>query len=162
MRYVLIVLCCLALVRAGTGQTPAETKKIKIKKGELYLNLPVNAGDPSVTATITLDGKILDRFSITLARQTPQYYTYFDVSAYQGKTLVFSVESNEQTGKGALALDKVYAAATYSGQDSLYNEKGRPQVHFSAQRGWINDPNGLIYHNGEYHLYFQHNPYGWP
>ena len=70
-------------------------------------------------------------------------------------------EGDHNTAAGS-RLDKVVAAASYPGQDSVYKEKARPQVHFSSQRGWINDPNGLIYHEGEYHLYFQHNPYGWP
>jgi len=39
-------------------------------------------------------------------------------------------------------------------------EKYRPALHFSAQNTWINDPNGLIYHDGVYHLYFQNNPHG--
>src|SRR5579871_2097633 len=42
----------------------------------------------------------------------------------------------------------------------LYDETYRPQFHFSPQRNWMNDTNGLVYYRGNYHLFFQHNPVG--
>src|SRR6266568_3884136 len=45
-------------------------------------------------------------------------------------------------------------------QQELYDESFRPQVHFSPERNWTNDPNGLVFFHGEYHLFFQHNPFG--
>ena len=44
--------------------------------------------------------------------------------------------------------------------DSLYKEQYRPRFHYSPATNWCNDPNGLVYHNGEYHLFYQYNPFG--
>jgi fructan beta-fructosidase len=41
-----------------------------------------------------------------------------------------------------------------------YKETYRLQFHFSPEKNWMNDPNGLVYHDGEYHLFYQHNPFG--
>jgi len=52
------------------------------------------------------------------------------------------------------------AAAQTPPADDLYREPFRPQIHFSPLQQWMNDPNGLVYEHGEYHLFFQYNPYG--
>ncbi len=44
--------------------------------------------------------------------------------------------------------------------DADYNQKHRPQFHFTSRKNWLNDPNGMMYYDGEYHLFFQHNPKG--
>jgi sucrose-6-phosphate hydrolase SacC (GH32 family) len=45
-------------------------------------------------------------------------------------------------------------------KDVGYDQALRPQFHFSSLKGWHNDPNGMVWYDGEYHLYFQHNPKG--
>jgi fructan beta-fructosidase len=52
------------------------------------------------------------------------------------------------------------AASDGSAGERLYQERYRPQLHFTARKNWLNDPNGLVYYQGEYHLFFQHNPTG--
>lgn len=48
--------------------------------------------------------------------------------------------------------------ALKSFSSALYDEPYRPQLHFSPPAGWMNDPNGLVYHDGLFHLFYQHNP----
>jgi sucrose-6-phosphate hydrolase SacC (GH32 family) len=61
---------------------------------------------------------------------------------------------------GMLAAMIVLHGSPTSGQTAAYDQPYRPQIHFSPRRNWTNDPNGLVYFRGEYHLFFQYNPFG--
>ncbi len=59
---------------------------------------------------------------------------------------------------GLLLGTSLLAQGTHS--DALYDETYRPQYHFAPAKNWMNDPNGPIYYKGEYHLFYQYNPFG--
>ena len=63
--------------------------------------------------------------------------------------------------RGSIALIPVFAlASTVFAQTATYSEPYRPQFHFSPAVNWTNDPNGLVYHDGEWHIFYQYNPFG--
>ncbi|TDQ06624.1 glycoside hydrolase family 32 protein [Pedobacter metabolipauper] len=131
----------------------ANSADITIKITKKYLNLPISQRQDRGTMQFSIAGKQERSFRIRLAANEPEYWVFCDMSALKGKTINISYD-----GHGA-GLSKIYQDDQIAGQDSLYNEKNRPQFHFTSRRGWINDPNGMIFYEGEYHLFYQHNPY---
>lgn len=128
-------------------------EEIKIKIDKQYLNLPVSHDQDRSKMTFKVDGEPDLSVVIRLAAGNADYWVFKDVSHLKGKTLTISYDGNSE------GLNKIFQDDVIVGQDNLYKEKNRPQFHFTTRRGWINDPNGLIYYDGEYHLFYQHNPY---
>lgn len=122
-----------------------------------YLHLPVANGAAKRRMQMVIDGTPVRVFDIELAPNEPDWWAYIDIRSWRGRQAVLKVNALTP-GRGGLRLvdqtDEIKGAAT------LYDEPLRPQFHFSQKRGWNNDPNGMVYHDGEYHLFFQHNPYG--
>lgn len=62
--------------------------------------------------------------------------------------------------KGILLLGLAILITSSKPDKDYYNELYRPQFHFTPEKNWHNDPNGLVYYDGEYHLFYQYNPKG--
>lgn len=144
MKCVLFVLVTLFV---GFAQAAELSFKVKCK----FLNLPIS--QEAERRRLTFQAKGVDDLSVVARLTTePEYWVFKDLSAYKGKTLTITFDGDEE------ALAQVYQADTIRDASKMYHEKYRPQFHFTTRRGWINDPNGCIWHDGLYHLYYQHNP----
>lgn len=128
-------------------------ESLSIKVNSNYLNIPISHSVDRKRFTLTAKGEDTLSVVVRIAEGTPDYWVFKDVRRYKGKKLEMSYDGPRK------ALENIVQADTIFGQSMMYKEENRPQFHFTARRGWINDPNGLVYYNGLYHLYYQHNPY---
>jgi fructan beta-fructosidase len=122
-----------------------------------YLNLPVKTGAAKRRVRFTVGGETVREFDIELTDGKPDFFAFADVTAFRGKKLVVETRLPEESK----ALEAITLSEEIAGAADLYREKHRPQFHFTSRRGWLNDPNGLVYADGEWHLFYQHNPFGW-
>jgi len=122
-----------------------------------YLNIPVQNGATKRYMRLIFNGRTVRSFEIELAEGEPDFWVFTDVSQFRGCKIEVAIDDLEPD---SVLLESVEQSDTIRDNGSLYREKHRPQFHFSSRRGWLNDPNGLMYYKGEYHLFYQHNPYG--
>lgn len=127
------------------------------KATDKWLVLPVKNSAPKKNVELWVDGVEERWFDIELADGTPDWLAYIDISAWKGKEIELRVDKLSTASR---AFHPIKQSNEDTNAGTLYAEKLRGQFHFSPKRGWTNDPNGLVYYNGEYHLFFQHNPYG--
>ncbi len=138
----------LLAVFALSVQGAERTFKVKCK----YLNLPISQGEERRRLTFRAKG-VDDLSVVARLSERPEYWVFKDLTAYKDKTLTIAFDGPEE------ALSLVYQADTIRDASTFYKETYRPQFHFTSRRGWLNDPNGCIWHDGLYHLYYQHNPF---
>lgn len=124
-----------------------------------FLNLPVQNGAPKRKVTVSALGEPDITFEIELADEKPDWWAFVDVSRWKGANVEVTIDEIPEVSK---VLSIIETSDSIRGATNLYREPLRPQFHFTSRRGWLNDPNGLVYYQGEYHLFYQHNPYGWP
>jgi len=123
------------------------------------LNFPLKTGAARHYIELVVDGKQVRAMDVELATDDIDYWVVTDISPWLGKEVL--MRTRQHPLGNAHILDRISVEDDIRDADDLYREALRPQFHFSSKRGWINDDNGLVYYDGEYHLYYQHNPYGW-
>lgn len=123
-----------------------------------YLRLPIKNDGATRHLTLLIDGKPESALDLALADGIPDWWAWKDVTAFQGSKIAIKTDTLPHDSAALTAIEQ---ADEITNSGKLYDEPLRPQFHFSSQRGWLNDPNGLVFYLGEYHLFYQHNPYGW-
>ncbi len=117
-----------------------------------YLIVPVNRFVANKTVLLyDEDGKLVFDFDAHLDTVSTKELMYYNVERFRGMELTVAVVPE---------MDITFEQTDICPVEGVYDDPFRPAVHFSAARGWLNDPNGLVYHDGTYHLFFQHNPLG--
>lgn len=134
---------------------------VHINTNQRYLLLPVEEVMPDVRVSMIVNNKEVNVADVRLAVNRVDYFVPLDLSNYAGKNILlkFKLGSNDPIrGKlSAVCCKEMKLSDTF---DTGNREKFRPTYHFSPLYGWMNDPNGMVYKDGEYHLFYQHNPYG--
>ena len=134
---------------------------VHINTNQRYLLLPVEEVMPDVRVSMIVNNKEVNVADVRLAVNRVDYFVPLDLSDYAGKNILlkFKLGSNDPIrGKlSAVCCKEMKLSDTF---DTGNREKFRPTYHFSPLYGWMNDPNGMVYRDGEYHLFYQHNPYG--
>ncbi len=155
----ILCLCILGVVSAFTGLSAQSTAQSFESNpvDKKFVLLPVKTGAAKTWVTVNVDGVWQHEFEIELATENPDFYATLEVGQWKGKKLVLTAET---VVPGSKWLNLIKTSDQMSDEPLVYKEEYRPQFHFAPRRGWTNDPNGLVYYKGTYHLFFQHNPYG--
>ena len=128
---------------------------VDYKISATYILLPVEERAPNVKIQVSpLDSKEQYTFSVHLAVNKIDYLVPIDVKKWKEKSVSLSFFGLKES---ILGVNEIKQSEKF---DFKYDELYRPKFHFSPEHGWMNDPNGMVYLDGEYHLFFQYNPYG--
>ena len=136
---------------------------VRIKGDSRYVLLPVQESNEDARINVIVDGKIVETIYVRMATSRTDFTVPYDLSPYKGKNVILDVvtpqsRSSVREAKGDVCWKNISLTDTLDLTDRELQY--RPLFHHTPQYGWMNDPNGMFYKDGVWHLYYQWNPYG--
>ena len=133
----------------------------RVKTANKYILLPVEEEEGYAHIRVIKDNQVVKEFNCKLAINKTDYNVPLDVSEYGGEVLLDIQFSGDKRSIGLInnfvCWKDIKATNVF---DSKNREKFRSIYHHTPVYGWMNDPNGMFYKDGVWHLYYQYNPYG--
>ncbi len=135
---------------------------VRVESDERYVLLPVQESSAEARVTVLCDGIASKQIDVCLARDHTDYMVPLDLAPFAGRTVILDVvmqqgRESRRNAEDDLCWNQIRTAPTF---DRSNREAFRPIYHFSPDYGWMNDPNGMVYLDGKWHIFFQHNQYG--
>lgn len=127
---------------------------VQVDTPKKYLLLPVEEASPESKIYMIVNNDVVNTMNVRLAVHKVDYFVPVHLSAYADKNISFNFQMIPES---ALCWKELLLSDRF---DASNREAFRPVYHFSPAYGWMNDPNGMVYKDGEYHLFYQYNPYG--
>ena len=133
----------------------------RVKTADKYILLPVEEEEGYAHIRVIKDNQVVKEFNCKLAINKTDYSVPLDISEYGGDVLLDIQFSGDKRSIGLInnfvCWKDIKATNVF---DSKNREKFRSIYHHTPVYGWMNDPNGMFYKDGVWHLYYQYNPYG--
>ena len=154
--------CCLVQAQTAPQLLGKSHAMQRVKVEKKFLLLPIQEREEIATIKVLVDNQQVMSFNAKLAVDKVDYYVPLELQHFGAEQLLLDVKFHGDrrfTGamKDFLCWREIKQSDTF---DTKNCEKYRPQYHHTPVYGWMNDPNGMFYKDGVYHLFYQWNPYG--
>jgi len=135
---------------------------VQVTEPKKLLLLPIEESMPEATVQVLANGRTEQTIYVRLAINHIDYFVPFDLTPYDGQQVTLDIRtqnngSHSRNIKDEICWKEIALSDTF---DTPNREPYRPLYHHTPLYGWMNDPNGMFYKDGKWHLYYQYNPYG--